>query len=176
MAVNQYPIPNFRQMAEDALAGLPEQVGEKARAHFLQSFIKQGFTDVSFIPWPKGKGDQTGKLLSQSLALRGSIRVAQADLKMIRVVAGEGLPYAAIHNEGGVINVPVTERMKKFFWMMYKKTGQDKWKWMALTRKKRLRVRIPKRQYIGDSYKLMQEVDRMFIKRINEAQKKLKFN
>jgi phage gpG-like protein len=176
MAVNQYPIPNFRQMAEDALAGLPEQVGEKARAHFLQSFIKEGFTDVSFIAWPKRKGDQTGKILSQSLALRGSIRVAQADLKMIRVVAGEGLPYAAIHNEGGVINVPVTERMKKFFWMMYKKTEDDKWKWMALTKKEQLTIKIPKRQYIGESYKLMQDIDQMFIKKIIEAQKKMKFN
>src|SRR5690554_4238793 len=94
MAVNTFEVPDFRKLAETALKGLPEQVGEKARAHFLQSFIKEGFTDVSFIPWPKGKGDQTGKILSQSLALRGSIRVAQADLKLIRVVAGEGLPYA----------------------------------------------------------------------------------
>lgn len=176
MASNKYPIPNFRKMAEDALAGLPEQVGEKARAHFLQSFIKEGFTDTSFIAWPKRKGDQMGKLLSQSLALRGSIKVAQADMKFIKIIAGEGLPYAAIHNEGGTITMQVTPKMKRFFWAMYKKTEDEKWKWMALTKKETFSVHIAKRQFIGDSYTLMQDVDEMFLKRIIEAQKNMKFN
>ena len=42
-------LPDFNKIAENALKGLPEFVGEKARAHFLKSFIKEGLTDVSFI-------------------------------------------------------------------------------------------------------------------------------
>lgn len=168
-------LPDFNKIAENALKGLPEFVGEKARAHFLKSFIKEGFTDVSFIPWPKGKSNQTHKLLSQSLALKNSITVTQANMQMVKIMAGQGLPYAAIHNEGGILNIPITERSRKFFWMMFKKTNDEKWKYMAITKKERMTVRIPKRQFIGDSYALMQDIDKLFVDRILEAQKNLKF-
>lgn len=91
-------IPDFRKMAEELLQGLPKQVAEKAKAHFLMSFIKEGFTDVSFIPWPKRKDLEGHKILSQSLALRGSFRIARADLKLIHIIAGEGIPYAAVYH------------------------------------------------------------------------------
>ncbi len=105
---NKQSLPDFNKIAQEALKGLPKYVGQKARAHFLSSFIKEGFTDASFIPWPKGKGDQSHKILNNSLALKDSITVTQANWQMVKIMAGEGLPYAAIHNEGGVINVPIT--------------------------------------------------------------------
>lgn len=169
-------IPDFRKIAEEALRGMPEQVGEQARAHFLMSFIKQGFTDVSYIPWPRRKDLESHKMLSQSLALRSSIRVAEATMQIVRVVAGEGLPYAAIHNNGGIITVPVTRKMKKYFWAMFKKTGVERYKWMALTKKKEFTIRIPKRQYIGDSHQLLQDIDKKMMQRIITAQKNMKFN
>jgi phage gpG-like protein len=172
---NEIQVPDFRKMAIEAFKGLPEQVGEKARAFFLMSFIKEGFTDSSFIAWPKGKGQNTNKLLSQSLALRGSIKVSQADMKQVVVSAGEGLPYAAIHNEGGTINVKVTDKMKKYFWFMYKKTGDTKYKFMALTTKKTLNIRIAKRQFIGESDTLNKQLDALFVARIIEAQKRFTF-
>ena len=144
-------LPDFRKIAEVAFEGLPQEVAEKARAFFMQSFIKEGFTDTSFIPWPKRKDSAGHKILSQSLVLRGSLRIAQADLKRVIINAGENIPYAAIHNNGGTITVRVTEKMKRYFWYMYQKTNDDTWKWMALTKKESLSIRIPKRQYIGES-------------------------
>ena len=41
------------------MTDLPEKAGEKALQFFLASFIKQGFTDTSFIPWVKRKDDLT---------------------------------------------------------------------------------------------------------------------
>lgn len=168
------PAPDFRKMAKQALQDLPEKVGEKARAHFLMSFIKEGFTDASFIAWPKRKDQLDHKILSQSLALRNSIDVTRSDLKQVEVSAGQGLPYASIHNEGGTINVQVTQKMRKYFWYMYKKTKVTRWKWMALTKKERFIIHIPKRQYIGESYVLDQKIDKIFVDRIIEAQRKIK--
>lgn len=168
-------IPDFRKIAEEALKRLPAEAGAHARAFFLESFIKQGFTDTSFIAWPNRKDTDSHKMLSQSLALRGSIRVSRADMQRVEVNAGEGLPYAGIHNNGGVISVRVTDRLRRFCWYMYKKTEQDKWKWMALTKKETLSIRIPKRQFIGNSHTLSKELDMIFIQRIIEAQKNLKF-
>ncbi len=173
---NKFPIPNFKKVAEDSLKGLPEEVGEKARAFFLQSFIKEGFTDISFIAWPKRKDALTHKLLSQSLQLRNSVKVEEANFQKVVVSAGDGLPYAAINNNGGTIKVTVTPKMRKFFWMMFKKTGIAKYKWMALTTKEQLSIHIAQRQFIGKSYLLDQKIDKMFIARIIKEQKNLNYN
>lgn len=174
MAKQDFKTPDFQKIAEEALKDLPEKVGEKARAFFLTSFIKEGFTDTSFMAWPKRKDDLPHKLLGQSLALRASVKVTQADMKRVVVRAGEGLPYAAIHNEGGTISVTITDRMRRYFWYLFKKTGEEKYKWMALTKKERLTIRIPKRQFIGQSYILDQQLEKIFIKRIIKVQKTIK--
>ena len=168
------PTPDFRKIAEEVMKDLPKKAGEKALQFFLASFIKQGFTDTSFIPWVKRKDDLTHKLLNQSYALKASGKIDKADLTEVNISFGEGLNYAAIHNEGGTITVKVSARMKRFFWYMYKKTEDEKWKWMALTKNETLTIKIPKRQYIGESETLMNKLDKMFIDRIKQYFNSLK--
>ena len=168
------PTPDFRKIAEEVMKDLPKKAGEKALHFFLASFIKQGFTDTSFIPWVKRKDDLSHKLLNQSYALKASGKIDKADLTEVNISFGEGLNYAAIHNEGGTITVKVSAKMKRFFWYMYKKTEDEKWKWMALTKKETLTIKIPKRQFIGESETLMNELDKMFIDRIKQYFKTLK--
>lgn len=170
----EFPVPDFRKLAENVLKDLPKNTSEKARAFFLGSFIKQGFTDTSFIPWVKRKDDLSHKLLQQSLALKNSINITQADFKAVEITAGEGINYGAIHNEGGTIKVKVTPKMKKFFWAMYKKTEVEKWKFLALTKKEEFVIKIPKRQFIGNSETLMTSLDNMFINEIYNYFKNLK--
>lgn len=167
--------PNFRKIAEEALKEVPQKVADIAIDHFNQSFDKEGFTDFSFAAWPLRKDDLSHKLLQKSETLKKSIRASQVSLKMIEVVAGEGLPYAEIHNNGGTISVPVTEKMRKFFWYMFKETEDSKWKYMALTKNDRLTVKIPARKYIGNSNILNIKIDEVFMKTIIEKQAKLKF-
>lgn len=168
------PTPDFRKIAEEVMKDLPKKAGEKALQFFLASFIKQGFTDTSFIPWVKRKDDLTHKLLNQSYALKASGKIDKADLTEVIISFGEGLNYAAIHNEGGTITVKVSAKMKRFFWYMYKKTEDEKWKWMALTKNETLTIKIPKRQYIGESETLMNNLDKMFIDRIKQYFNSLK--
>ncbi|MCX7737477.1 MAG: phage virion morphogenesis protein [Candidatus Kapabacteria bacterium] len=62
------------------------------------------------------------------------------------------MTYAAIHQYGGNITlyIPITSKMRKFFWAKYYNTGLVNWKAMALTKKKELKptIRIPARPYI----------------------------
>jgi len=167
------PVPDFEAMARNIMKDLPEKASQQGKNFFQGSFIKEGFTDSSFIAWPKRMDDMRHKLLSQSLALRSSIRIDQADMNRVQISAGRNLPYAAIHNEGGTITVTVTDKMRRYFWAMYYRTGQDRYRGMALTKKNKFTIRIPKRQYIGESHTLMQGIERTFVDQIKQAQKKL---
>lgn len=56
--------------------------------------------------------------------------------------------YAAIHEWGGTIEVPVTKASRGYFWWRYRVTGDPKWRAMALSKKTKFIVRIPARPYI----------------------------
>ena len=51
---------------------------------------------------------------------------------------------------------------------MYQKTQNEKWKWMALTKKQTLKLKFPKRQFIGDSKVLMNDLEEWFFKEIEK--------
>jgi phage gpG-like protein len=73
--------------------------------------------------------------------------------------------HAKIHNEGG--KIPVTPKMRRFFWAKYKETGKEYWKGMALTKK--THFDIPQRKFIGDSKALEKTLDRMLISELRKA-------
>jgi hypothetical protein len=56
--------------------------------------------------------------------------------------AGEGLPYARVQFLGGRTHPSVMAKSRRFFWQMFFRTGEDKWKWMALSKKPRFTVII----------------------------------
>ncbi len=168
-------VPDFKGMAQEVLKELPQKVAENSKKHFMKSFIKEGFTDASFIPWTKRVDIMPHKILSLSYTLKNSIKIDKADLKQIVISAGDGIPYAVIHNEGGTIQVQATERMRKYFWAMYYKTGEERYQNMALTQKSVFSIYIPKRQFIGTSYVLDNENEKIIINEIKKQSKKLKF-
>lgn len=153
--INQHP--DFEKMGKELLKQLPKDVAQMALSHFKGSFRKQGFTDYGFVAWAQRKDPTGHKILFKTRRLMTSLKVVSQTIERIEISTEE--PYAAIHNNGGKINVRVTDRMRKFFWAMYKKTGQSKWKWMALTKKRRLAIRIPQRKFIGNSHVLNHNID-----------------
>ena len=82
------------------------------------------------------------------------------------MVVGSDSKYAKIHNEGGVINIPVTEKMRKYFWYKYKETSNGMYKGMALTKKTHFTFTVPKRQFIGESQSFNRDIDTKFKKMI----------
>ena len=108
------------------------------------------------------------------------------------------VPYAVIHNEGGTIasNPTITPKMRKYAWaMVYKLSGRKrgstgkrgkraggsreaipeeakKWMALALTKKTKLKIRakMPKRQFIGESRELIEKVN----KEVNDSIQRIK--
>jgi len=54
-------------------------------------------------------------------------------------------PLAAIHHFGGNWKIPVTDRMRAFFWARYKKTKDEKYKFMAISPKTEFTIVMPPR-------------------------------
>ena len=109
---------------------------------FDRNFQRKAFFDR---PWPPRKmHNPKGSLLMVTGKLRRSIR-CRVDTDSVTWETSER--YSAIHNYGGEITV--TAKMKRFFWYKHKATKDDAWKWMALM-KVGTRIRIPKRQFLGD--------------------------
>lgn len=140
---------------------MPVAAGNLAKRHIEEDFRKGGFTYNGFSRWPTtrrqqgtGTSAKYGPLLSDRNHLSTSIEYAPG-VGSVNIYTR--VPYAAIHNSGGVVNPTVTPKMRKFAWAMhYKESGGDKkadtmWKRMALTKKTKLRIKIPKRQFMGST-------------------------
>ena len=146
----------------------PRIAGQIAVNHVRADFRKGGLTDNGFQRWPQTRrqlsgGDnassQYGPLLSGRNHLMNSITAQPAEGN-VRIYTD--VPYAAVHNFGGILHPKVTPRMRKFAWaMFYRETGYKKgrkgknmdskgarWKALALTSKTQLTVRIPQRQFL----------------------------
>lgn len=167
---------------------LPIKVGALAKAHFRENFRLSGFMNGGLRAWPATRRQQTGgksaaanygPLLSRRNRLFGSIGYKPGPGY---VVIGTSLPYAAIHNDGGTVSPTVTLKMRKFAWAMYYRSlgtksskgskdskgrkgatvpaEAERWKALALTRKQKLNITIPKRQFIGDSQELNAAINR----------------
>ncbi len=142
----------------------------------------------------KSAASQHGPLLSLRQHLFGGIRYEPGEY---RVKILNDVPYAPTHNWGDTVSPAVTPKMRRFAWAKYyEATGKPKqgtkgrksagkaptveaatpeaqmWKALALTKKKRLRIRIPQRQFIGDSRELNEKIHADFERRL-EAKLKL---
>lgn len=159
---------------------LPVKIGRMAKDHFQENFRKGGFVNNGLQQWPKSKRQlsgtssaaaQYGPLLSGRNHLFSSMKYTPSDY---RVKVANEVPYAAIHNEGGTVNPTVTPEMRRFAWAMFYKTSgkkkgkkgsmisnpdAERWKALALTKKSKLTVKIPKRQFLGESAELRKSIN-----------------
>ena len=183
---------------------MPVVAGRMAKDHFQDNFRRGGFVDGGLHPWPKAKrlssggtdaAGRYGTLLSGRNHLFGSIKYVPSDY---RVVVSSDVPYAALHNRGGTVAVPVTDRMRRYAWArFYRAAGKTRkaaggrrkgrrdtggtgrpanpqaafWRNFALTRKKKLKIRIPRRQFIGDSRELDGKINGRIEKEIRKILK-----
>ncbi|PWA10959.1 phage virion morphogenesis protein [Flavobacterium laiguense] len=171
--------PNFDKIAKQLILDA-QTIAEVEMINFVMgNFEKQGFLDSSLQPWQeRAIDDDPGRaILTKSGALRDSVKLISSSTK--RVVVGSDSKYAKIHNEGGTIHIPITKKMRKYFWYKYytiaDKSGNiqsgsaseaSMYKAIALSRKTHLTVKIPKRQFIGESVTFNRDIDTKFIKMI----------
>lgn len=167
---------------------MPIRVGNMAKRHFQDNFRKSGFVDGGLRPWPKTKrqlsggtsaASQHGPLLSNRNHLFNAVRYVPGDYR-VKIV--NDVPYASIHNWGGETSPTVTPKMRRFAWAMYYQAGgktgsrtkglksaergqtadlspeAKMWRGLALTKKTKLKIKIPQRQFIGQSRELEQRI------------------
>lgn len=148
---------------------VPDMVAIQAVNFFKRNFELQGFVDNSLEKWKtlSNPADRSRKILRKRGTLKNAIRKIKAERNKVVVGVGTDVKYAALQNYGGQITI--TPKMRRYFWAMYKQTGQEYYKGLALTKKKHLD--IPARKFIGDSAGLVKNIDRMIIKEMNLALK-----
>ena len=162
----QNKIPDFKALGQKLIKDA-QTIAEVEMINFIMgNFEKQGFTDTGFTAWEgrKNDADPGRAILVKSAELRDSVKITESSPD--RVVATATAKHAELHNEGGVVNIPVTKKMRGYFWFMYKKTGEAKWKAMALTKKSHFSFRMPKRQFMGDSHTFNLHIENLFFKAI----------
>jgi len=136
---------------------------------FMDRFNQKGWIDQSFEPWAKRKTDKDGSLMLVTGNLRDSF---DYDIGDNWVEVTNYAPYSNLHNEGGVINIRITPKSRKFFWVMFRKTGVAQWKFMALTKKTSFQIKIPKRQHIGHSDFFLKRLEKSIHQKIAKIEKK----
>lgn len=158
---NRRRIQNQKQLDDLMRRRMPVFAGNLAKRHIEEDFRRGGFTHNGFHKWKETRRQrsggtdarsQYGPLLSGRNYLAGRIQYTPGD-GIVSVFTRA--PYAAIHNWGGITHPTVTPKMRKFAWAQhYREAGDDKkkdtfWKRLALTKKTKLNVVIPQRQFIS---------------------------
>lgn len=148
---------------------IPEKAAITAVNFFKRNFELQGFVDQGLTKWKNVSNprDRSRKILTKRGNLKRAIKKFKTQRNLIVVGVSNDINYATIHNEGG--QIPITPKMRRYFWAMYKQTNEEYWKGLALTNKKYLD--IPARKFIGDSEGLRKNVDRMIVKELQLALK-----
>ncbi len=116
-----------------------------------RSFRRKGWDGENWPARAPGNEDPSRALLVKSGRMRNATRYQVSRDTAVLINDTE---YASIHNRGGVLHPTVTKKMRGFAWMMHKKTGNDKWKGLALTKKTRLDIKIPQRKFLGKAREL----------------------
>ncbi len=156
----------FRDIKQK-ITQLPKEMGDLAVNHFLESFQREGLEgEGKWTPRKGQSGDRTTRrnLLVKTGKLRRSIRITRITPTSVSI--GSDIPYAQIQNEGGTTHPQITSKSRKYFWAMYKKTGNQFWKNMATTKKTNLTVNIPARPFMKFTPALKSLIGRHIVQKI----------
>jgi phage gpG-like protein len=147
-------------------------MGVEATNHFKRSFRNQGFTDNTLEKWQSRKKRERGgvrAILTKTGRLKKSINFIRKGRYSVIVNTG-GTPYARIHNEGGVINKKASEKTLNFTISRDGRSRFSKAKkanFQIDVNIKAHTIKMPKRQFIGDSNVLNKKI-------VNELNRKIR--
>lgn len=159
---------------------LPRKAAIIAKNHFKDNFRKGGFVNSGKKDWKRTMrqdfGSRYAPLTSGTDNLMRSITTTTS---LGQVLITNPQPYATIHNRGG--EIPVTKKMKSFFWAkaysiaakdgkLPKKLPPEAQMWRCLALSKNNTIKIPQRQFIGDSTELNKKLQQIINKALTDIQ------
>lgn len=187
----EIPLQRFQQALDEIMHRLPAQLGAEVVKFSHERWAQQGWLGARFEPWKQRKGGGWGKadnpkrgLLLQTGRLRRSVRVVRVTADY--VVVGTDVPYARVHNEGfsGRVTqqVHAHERKKTSLGITGSRTGKTRTR-ITYGRKvtgtgtvkahtRTIYMKIPRRQFLGDSPYLQQRLQRFIAAEIMKAAKR----
>ena len=131
---------------------------------FDRNFERKGFFSQS---WKPRKKETRGSLMLVTGNLRRSI---SAEVEGDKIIFSSDMPYAAIHNEGGTIQMKARKQVIHF-----NKKGKFSKKKKAHYAQKANRgnhtIDMPKRQFIGNSPEVQQAISRVVSDNMKELEK-----
>ncbi|RWX03375.1 phage virion morphogenesis protein [Flavobacterium cerinum] len=164
---NAVELDKLRRKYEAFRARIPQQIAITAVNFFKRNFDREGFVDQPFQKWKplKNPRDRGRKILTKSGRLKRGLKKLQVSRNKVIVGIGNDIKYAQLQNDGG--RIPITPKMRRYFWAMFKQTGNEYYKGLALTKK--THIDIPKRQFIGDSKAIVVTIDRLIVKELKRS-------
>jgi phage gpG-like protein len=175
-------IKAMEQNVKATLKKLPKLVSNDVVNFTKDNFRRQGFLGEALERWParkkKTKWGNTPRnsgraILVDSGKLRRANRITQADWQAI--VIANAMPYAKAHNNG--LRVEVTQNVKAHKRKLGKgiysvKTKKERKSIINVTaHKRKVKMNLPKRQFIGDSPYLRRNIQRTIAIQIQKALK-----
>lgn len=169
-------IENIIQKLKEFVASYPTLVGNEAINFYKSNFDKEGWQGESFEKWPAREREtrlSTGKpILVSTGTLKRSIQIKSTTKDEVVVGTAGQVPYARIHNEGGQITQAA--RSETFVRNRYKKKpmkakfrkGTSPGKGFTFGERT---INIPKRQFMGDSPVLREQLKKVAIAEIKKA-------
>lgn len=172
--VSRLEFPDFNALGknmEQMITKLPIVAGVMAVNFFQDRFEQKGWVDAGGFQGWNDRKDPNAK--GSTLVATGFLKNAfNSNTGKNWVEVTNYAKYSNTHNEGGVITIRITKKSRKYFWFMYYKTGDIKWKHMALTKKGTFSFFIPKRQFMGHSAFFMKRLDLHFISQTKKIEQK----
>jgi phage gpG-like protein len=146
---------------------LPAEIATIAVNFSKDRFKEQAWLSETKEPWKPRKRPRKGKtgktnnaqtLLVKTGRLKRSIRKISATED--RVIIGTDVPYAQIHNEGGTINTTATVKVHTVKEHPRKRRGRSERvkSHTVKAHQRKVNTKIPKRQFIGNSYTLQKRM------------------
>ena len=163
--------PDVREFVEkmeklsDAYDKIPTLVATTAVNFSKERFVRQNWFDKKEVPWKQRRVRRAGgrrrsqTLLVDSGRLKRSIR--KISVTKNKIIIGTDVPYAAIHNEGGTVSENVTVRTHTRRTHTRKRSGRKEIvkSHIVNAHSRRMNLRIPKRQFIGNSAELTRRIE-----------------
>jgi phage gpG-like protein len=162
----------FNKLDAKMTTHVPVIVSETAFKNFQNNFFNQSFDNI---PWAlaKKKKAERKTLLRQSGRLFGSLTQKLISPNRVIISAGSSqIPYARIHNEGGVID---RQPRSETFLRTRETKGRIKGRFKKGTISNQqgftfspYKITIPKRQYMGVTNALKTQIRNNIMAKLNE--------
>ena len=164
----------FYEKTRRTLSRLPVLAAQDAVNFFQDSFRRQAWIGDTTEPWPARKSDKTRRdagraILVKSGRLKRSVRKIKADWDA--VIVGTSLPYAKAHNEGLNEQVQVKTHVRKVSSRNTRvstggRRSQRTSTGIAFVSGHNRKMRMPRRQFLGESQWLNRKIERTIIRQL----------